>query len=603
MNNPGKDKILASLIEKFSISEIISILSEIDEKIISIHKCSSEDFLKLNDHLKKFHKNSKDLSNNASEILNIITGKDKSNFYKELISIHDKFKEIIQSIENNINHHVHDLDNIYTQFEILFVPLNNYKQNLQTMKLLLTNLQLGDSISKDNNMGMPSTSIINEINIIKEKYTFFDQKLSTIKNKISKTLDEFNKIKGNNTKNLELFLNQILSSINLLSSKYDMAKVKIPLLTEKTTNTSNNIGSIITNLQYHDIIRQKIEHIQLSHKNIIDELNNLDLVEEENHVLQDKLKAYIQIRDIAGLQAAQLIHANQQYQSAIEEITNKFQEIGKDMYDISGLCRYISGSGNASQNLIFNKILSNLEDASNITEKLFSDNKFLKESLLEINQELQDITDTYQQVKNTSHSFYKNLGRIISMPSKDKTEKNNISQIKALSGELNKAKNNAAKILEYSLHLSGNPSKMIHQEADENLFTKTLGELKEQVHQVLNGIGENGQMLFHMVEENNSISMQVGKTIKNIIKEIKYYDFFDKKVEEIILELNSINEKLNTDFPLSEQERSSNLEELKKLYTMNSEYIIHDKITGNGSINNNSHEDEHDKDEDNLELF
>ena len=58
------------------ISEIITLLNEIDTKIISLNDCSSSDFLSLNAHFKNWYKLAKELTENAGLLFTLLSGKE-----------------------------------------------------------------------------------------------------------------------------------------------------------------------------------------------------------------------------------------------------------------------------------------------------------------------------------------------------------------------------------------------------------------------------------------------------------------------------------------------------------------------------------------------
>ena len=57
----------------FSIHQFIDIFSGIDEQILQLHQCSSDDFLGLNADFKQYFKQSKLISENSRQILNDLT--------------------------------------------------------------------------------------------------------------------------------------------------------------------------------------------------------------------------------------------------------------------------------------------------------------------------------------------------------------------------------------------------------------------------------------------------------------------------------------------------------------------------------------------------
>ncbi len=67
--------------------------------------------------------------------------------------------------------------------------------------------------------------------------------------------------------------------------------------------------------------------------------------------------------------------------------------------------------------------------------------------------------------------------------------------------------------------------------------------------------------------------MKIQKTVNNI----KYYDYFEKIIEKIINDLNTINYRLKFDGD-SVQDKEENLKKLTEYYTMNSEFLIHQQV-------------------------
>ena len=146
-----------------------------------------------------------------------------------------------------------------------------------------------------------------------------------------------------------------------MDDKNNEALKLIPKLTESTLNTSNSIDKIITNLQYQDIIQQKIAHIQQTHRILSIKSMISAMREMKKQIIKNVLVGSVQIRDIAGLQAAQLIHANKEYQKAIEFISDRFLEVGNEMTGISNLCHQLIGNASGSNTSYFETIREKLE--------------------------------------------------------------------------------------------------------------------------------------------------------------------------------------------------------------------------------------------------
>ena len=254
------------------------------------------------------------------------------------------------------------LNRIFSLLETLFLPVKNLSQDLMTLKFLLANLNINNTTLKavfGNNFDQLTAEYNRVINEFKINCYQNELNLSNLKDQVKKTLNTFESISEKNIQDLDLIINHIHYGIILFAEKHEEISRQIPELTGKTKNTYKSIANIITNLQYHDIIRQKMEHVQKTQKNVLNELKYAT----DGNGLEEFL---VKTRDIANLQSAQLIHANKEYQQAIEIITEKFIAIGDDMATISGLCKDISASQKDSNELDLQGLLDKFKDSANV---------------------------------------------------------------------------------------------------------------------------------------------------------------------------------------------------------------------------------------------
>ena len=92
------------------------------------------------------------------------------------------------------------------------------------------------------------------------------------------------------------------------------------------------------------------------------------------------------------------------------------------------------------------------------------------------------------------------------------------------------------------------------------------------------------QEVYGLLERNQKLGNEVKCDIKKSIETVKYYDFFETVIIEIIRELDEISQKVAISRAPSESV-SEHLLNAKKLYTMASEHAIHDKIVNKDLVN------------------
>jgi len=585
-----------------SIKEIIILLSDIDVKINALNESSAKDFLTLNNNLKDNYKHAEKISNNAKYLFEILAGKDRNYLLKKLDTFHTGLKFQIDGFTESVMVGSKVLDNIQSLFSSMFIPIKNYNQNLMTLNFLLANLKLNFTyLNLDESIIEKSDKIVLRLKVIKEIYDTFDSKLNKVKILTNSVQDFFSHLKIQQSITLETILEQVQSSVTILSAKYQDASIQMPILTKKSEDYFENVSRIITNLQFHDIIRQKMEHVQHTHKEIIDELNAFDF-NDNGASLAEHTAKFLQIRDIAGVQVAQLIHTNQEYQDAIEKITVNFLEIGDDMKAVSEICNSFSGHNTKKGVSHFKEIESNLEKSVELIDKFGDDGelfsikvKSIVDFILDLKLELDQIAEESRFIKSVLSEIFATV-----KPKEKKLPEitklgNQVSEIsKFIKTELDLINKYFKSALDETVVLE-----TIVENNFETKFKSNLQKFSESIFSVVKILSSDNLKVEEILSENGELGNQLAVEIQTSIEKVKYYDFFEQIIEEIILELNNIYLTIKSDSAAKSEDESYDLESLKKRYTMQSQRLIHERVL-NETDETNAVVDE---DEDNIEFF
>jgi hypothetical protein len=602
-------QLLQNLLSTYSVSEIIDVFKDIDQKIISLHQCSSDDFLNLNAHFKKYYKDSKQILENATGILQTITNKEQSdNLLITLGNFSNQIQDSIESFEELAGDLLDIYERIRKDLDLMYIPSNNFKQNLMTLKLLVANLNLNLTFSHEKageGIGKKTGDFNEIISQTKSFYREFDVNLSKTKNQVNKILKDTLRIKEENNLLSGKIMRLMDESMDKLREKYTEAMELAPLVVDKTTNNSKIYGKVITNLQYQDIIRQKIEHIQQTHMEILEELNQVSGGSNQDDQIHNQARCFVKIRDIAGLQAAQLIHANKEYQKAIEIITKQFIEIGSDMAQISDMCKSYSGTIEDNDTSHFSQVIWKVNKSSGLVPGFVKTVDDFRSQVISSHIELDELVINFAELKD----YTATLGRIIikaiqqsAHTMSDESSTQTANQIKTILNALHKNLQDLDALFENTTSLNHSLSHSIGKKGKSNGEQKLVAEsntLLEHLNDINGRIYSN---LAEIIDKSQDISTEINKTIN----EVKYYDYFEKVIEEIIHELNDINYKLKDDSEFENiKDKMENLDHLKSRYTMESEYLIHDQVSSGEEsemamfvVN-----EEIDEDDDNLELF
>ena len=319
----------------------------------------------------------------------------------------------------------------------LYFPVKNLNQDLLTLKILLANLKIFSSSNPSSAKTLEA--IVQQFNRVINDFKMCsfqnESNLALLKDEAKATLQKFEAIRDNSVKDLDIVLNSVHMGIILFAEKHEEVSRLIPKLSEQTQNSSKSIANIITNLQYHDIIRQKMEHVHNTHKKLLAELEDTATQQNKENLNNSDI-LLLKIRDIANLQSAQLVYANKEYQQAIDVITNKFINIGTDMTTTASMCHEIYISQENSDELHMQGFIAQLKSSATVLNKFLratddftSDTDKLNARIAEVSKSIANFSNSINKLKEVSASTYKSFSEA---DLNDKKLEDSLNQIKSL---------------------------------------------------------------------------------------------------------------------------------------------------------------------------
>lgn len=563
------------------LSEITDRFSRIDSKIIELLQCSSDDFLGLNTDFKALFRSSSMLSKNASDIFDILADSDTRQMMGELEEL---FKTLRTSHTPLINRMLEGINIAYEIQELsenLHLQVKNLNQNLLTLKFLLANLKITspDTPEQHSPAIIEITDSYNKnINQQKIKEYHNDKNLEVLQKLINADLVKIEKYNQQLNQHFNLILDQVHTAIILFADKQQEVSRRLPMLKSLTDQISASIANIITNLQYHDIIRQKIEHVQTSHHSLLENLAKFDSQQESQ-----QLDYLSRIRDLANIQAALLVRANKEYQRAIELITEKFRSISEDMSNISLLCKDLSQSQFNQTEIHFADLSQKLDSILVPLKGVPVMGKKLIDELTEIVKSvIQSIT---AQIK-ASAPYLEDNSLEVSVKKMDKLQKaypqgNIVEQLREVGRDVQTTSSLIQTITQRLLGVNSRLGNICIQLAKDYGNLQDNGAMAGKIVLILDNLKRKDELIYRLLHDNFKVSKEMDTVVAGSIGQIKYYEFFEVSIIEIIKILNEIYQKIKgcTD---KGEEMEEDLEFLKQLYTMESEHEIHNSIVEGG---------------------
>ena len=378
----------------------------------------------------------------------------------------------------------------------------------------------------------------------------------------------------------------------LFDAKQKESNQNLPAIRAKSDSVAKSIADVITSLQYQDIIRQKMEHIQQAHVKLLDDLQQIDLDKSPNAWTQ----VLVQVRDISALQAAQLLATNKEYQAAIEAIALHFRTIAKEMTSVASICRStMNDNDDREQRSTITDLVDRFKRADALLARVLEvfpecsrEVLLIRDGASMLQKRIGGHVETFfrlsTQVEVMLSPYRKTLGRhfehyMLQVDEMLSTMRRNMESVSVQNA-----------ILIKSIEGLGRYAKKL---AESELLWDYVQLNVRRSHSL-------SERLLNTEQESNALLRKIETTCRSISDEtqaalaaVRYYDFFENVIAEIVRGLSSMSSRICAEVDVAEH---GDMSAVRDLYTMESERKIHDQFTG-------SSEEEAPADDDDLELF
>ncbi|MGP1363344.1 MAG: hypothetical protein ACTTKZ_06640 [Bacteroides sp.] len=577
-----------------SVEAIVTLFQEVDQKIQDLHQCSADDFLGLNAKFKNFYKETKSVSSDAGALLALFSHERNEELRSDLASAQQDLSRSLQAMR--VQQHetlrlVHDLGDAMSGYLYPLLHINN-EFGILNVEFLTLDVGFSRALHKYNFDATRFQHLRDEWATFVVDITETKRLSHNFLEESSYSINHIELIGGRGLRSLVTLLDLTEQGKLLFETKQRESNENLPVIHAKSDSVAKSIADVITSLQYQDIIRQKMEHIQQAHIRLLDELRKTDIKGSTD----SWTKVLVQVRDLSALQAAQLLATNKEYQSAIETIALHFRTIAKEMLAVASICR---STMNENEDRDHRTAMSDLVDRFRRADALLAR---VLDVFPECSREVRLIRDgamllqqrVAKHVETFSH-LYEQVYALLG-PYRDQLGghfERYMVQVDEMLGTMRRNMESVSvknTIILKSLEGLG----YYAEQLDEH---KHLWNSVQIIVQRAHALAER---LLSTERDSNALLGKIDSTCRSISDEtqaalsaVRYYDIFENVIGEIVRGLSSLSTQICDSVDL---EVHGDMSSVRDLYTMESERKIHDQFIGGES------EEEAPVDDD-LELF
>ncbi len=578
----------------YSVEEIVSLFEDVDQKIQDLHQCSADDFLGLNAKFKNFYKESKSVSSDATTLLALFSHEQNEQLKEELTAGRTELQLSLDSMKEQQYETlrlVHDLGDAMSAYLFPLRHINN-EFGILNMELIALEVSFRTALLQNNFDTVGFQQMIRDWEEFVYDITETKKLSQSFLEECEYSLHHIELIGGRGLRSLVTLTELTEQGLILFDAKQKESNQNLPAIRAKSDSVAKSIADVITSLQYQDIIRQKMEHIQQAHVKLLDDLQQIDLDKSPNAWTQ----VLVQVRDISALQAAQLLATNKEYQAANEAIALHFRTIAKEMTSVASICRStMNDNDDREQRSTITDLVDRFKRADALLARVLEvfpecsrEVLLIRDGASMLQKRIGGHVETFfrlsTQVEVMLSPYRKTLGRhfehyMLQIDEMLSTMRRNMESVSVQNA-----------ILIKSIEGLGRYAKKL---AESELLWDYVQLNVKHSHSL-------SERLLNTEQESNALLRKIETTCRSISDEtqaalaaVRYYDFFENVIAEIVRGLSSMSSRICAEVDVAEH---GDMSAVRDLYTMESERKIHDQFTG-------TNEEEAPADDDDLELF
>ncbi|PLX03624.1 MAG: hypothetical protein C0594_10205 [Marinilabiliales bacterium] len=283
------------------ISNITAAFYGVNVKINDLLLFMESDFVKLSKDIRNYYEQVKIVSDGSRQVSDKILDGGGVEFFKILKQSNDRVSEI-KTFCNELYSFLHQgLDDIQHNTKNLHTKFN---------KLAIFTEESGN------------TEFANA-------YRDLSEKLNNVQSEITEITDHIEKVKTMVIDELIQKIDALNGQIQLQEFEHERALDNAKYLDEKVINCIDNIEKLIINIQYHDIIRQKMEHIAAANEDTVDNLQRFSSTLEHSDELE--CKKYMAILPmVAKIHRNKIEYSKDECEQALNSIMSELKQILED---------------------------------------------------------------------------------------------------------------------------------------------------------------------------------------------------------------------------------------------------------------------------------
>ncbi|MGE5401521.1 MAG: hypothetical protein ACM3S2_14055 [Ignavibacteriales bacterium] len=598
------------------VDESISTLGDFGKRINSFINSEEKEFISIGNSLQQFYVTVREITQMTSTAANLISDEIVESGINRLNRLLGQISSYLSNSSREIRDGESTLQEILDILANVVNNLSGFNRIIKHLRILgiSTKIESARLISDNNGFNILAENVEKLSTIISDKAKNIRLKSTHLIELISQAISKIISIEKKQNEHTSQILENLHDGLNVLNERYSLCLNRTAFTSRNSDAVSHNIGKIVTALQFHDITRQQLEHVNESIEGLrkrIYEENMDDLTEGDGN--KKELAGYIY--NVCTLQSMHLVHSKEELVKAIANIIQSLDNVEAGVSEMFSEMSGLLGASETGESTFISElesgllsISSDLSKSSEIRSELAASMKSVAATVQELTSFVGEIEEIGSEIEiialnarvKAAHTGDEGAALGILAESIQRLSIDSKQETASVSVTLKKISEIAGSLYSSTDFESGNEK------------ARTLETVKNEIVSLIKALNDSDRNSVQQLGRIRNITLKLRNDIEKTIQGIKIHENAETCISGLNENLQSIIYRIEPHVDHVSLKKQNTLSELAEKYTMDSERLIHhsyaDKIIEPSGIVLNGQEHEPGENSegdfgDNVELF
>lgn len=548
-------------------------LAALHRDLASVDQVTEEVFLRLGGQIEAFHGRALTISTGARDVLELLQGDAGESTLQHLQLLVERCYLWLNETSDKSRNICELLGDVSQQIEGLTTSVSGLRKVIKTLHSLRVSTRIEAAKGYASGAGVLAKSLDELGNMVHEKISEIHARSDSLTPMIKASLEMEQKVQSEAVKVVKNDVSQARSLLKDFMESCIETGQWTTRLKECSDEVAQSFGEMIVALQFQDITRQRLEHVQKALAGLgehVDRLKNSSVGSNEDNISR-------LFRKICRLQYDQLNFACEEFMSAAGNLTSSLRSMSSSVFSMAQDTRELSRSTGASSEHRFDTLLVVLKSVADYLDETLNIHQGAGERLAEVCSGIQDVAALVEEIELISEEM-----QLLAMNA-------------AISAAHARQRGAGLDIIAQNIHVVAEEACSYAQtlarecEAITDLASNLQSmerETRSNSSDVCNLLGE-AQERMSMIESNNvklvTLTAEVDRSAGSLVDDVNYVvgtidleERFQAKVSPVVRQLDALAASSEEELNATE---TANLEvlfsELECCYTMDSERMVH----------------------------